>query len=221
MKKERILIAQDNKLLNDICSDLKDFKPKLEELKTRYELLEIGPFTAKVYGEIVYSGTAGIAKTFRASIESDIEKMGVSKTIIKDNIVAGSEALLDQFLTYVKELKSFKPVTYSRQKQLTLKYISFNEKGFVISVDNKHDILESECRIYLETEEEHLVYEDLTNFIKAFEVVEKYIINTGISVNQMSSILSYIEMHFLNRNGEKFEIKPNMIKWIVGRKSMI
>jgi hypothetical protein len=220
MQKERILLDQNDSLLNDICSDLKHFKPLLNNLKTIYESLELGAFTHQIYEEIVHSGAEGICKIFKASIESDIEKMGVSKSIIKDNIISGSDDLLNQFTTYVTELKRFRPDTFSRQKKLSLKHISFNEKGFVITPDDKENILESQCRIYLETDEEHTIYEDLTKFITAFEVVEKYITNNGISMNQMASKMSYIETYFLNRNGEKLEIKPDMIKWIVSRKAM-
>ena len=221
MQKDRILLSQNDSLLNDICSDFKHFKPLLENLKTIYESLEIGAFTSQIYGEIVYSGTAEISKRFKASIESDIKKMGITKSIIKDNVKEGSETLLNQFITYVNELKKFRPNTYSREKQLSLKHISFNEKDFVITPEDKENILESQCRIYLETDDEHTIYEDLTKFIAAFEAVEKYITSTGIFINPMASKMSYIETHFLNRNGEKLEIKPDMIKWIVSRKAMV
>jgi hypothetical protein len=215
MKKERILISQDNSLLNDICSDLRHFKPLLENLKTIYESLEIGPFTSQIYGEIVYSGTGEISKRFRASIEADIKKMGVSKSIIKENITSGAETLLNQFVVYVNELKRFRPDTFSREHKLNLKCISFNEKGFVITSDDKEDILESQCRIYIETDAEHELYEALLKFIEAFDEFDKKIVEIGIISSPITNKLGAVaEMFLMSENG-KYKVKPESIRWAV------
>lgn len=221
MKKERILIAQDNDLLQEICSDLKQFTPLLNNVKKAYESLEIGEFSQSIFSEMVFVGTNKIAQRFISSIEIDIEKTGVSNSIVKENIKNGLDAVLNEFLNCVKVLKKFRPETYSRQKSLTFDNISFSQKGFSISHDNRENILESQCRIYLETEEEHVVYEDLKNFIAAFEVVEKYITGTGITVNPIASKASYIELNFLTTKDGKLSVKPDIIKWIVNRRSMI
>lgn len=221
MKKQRILIAQDNSLLNEICSDLRHFKPLLENLKTIYESLEIGPFTPQIYGEIVYSGTGEISKRFRGSIESDIEKMGITKSIIKDNVKEGSETLLNQFTTYVSELKRFKPQTFTREKRLNLKYISFNDKGFVITSEDKEDILEGECRIYIETDKEHELYEALLKFIEAFDDFDKNIVDLGITINPYANKLGVVTEMFLIPENGKYKVKPESIRWAINRKSFI
>ncbi|MBF2709953.1 hypothetical protein [Flavobacterium soyangense] len=221
MKKERILISQDNSLLDSICSDLRHFKPLLENLKTIYESLEIGPFTPQIYGEIVYSGTGEISKRFRASIEADIKKMGVSKSIIKDNITSGAETLLNQFVVYVNELKRFRPDTFSREQKLNLKCISLNEKGFVITSDDKEDILESQCRIYIETDEEHELYNALLKFIEAFDNFDKNIVELGITTNPYANKLgSVAEMFLIPENG-KYKVKPESIRWAINRKNLL
>lgn len=221
MKKERILIAQDNSLLNEICSDLRHFKPLLEGLKTIYESLEIGDFTPQVYGEIVYSGTGEISKRYRASIESDIKKMGVSKSIIKENITSGAETLLNQFVMYVNELKRFRPDTFSRQKHLNLKCISFNEKGFVITSDDKEDILESQCRIYIETDAEHELYDALLKFIESFDQFDKKIVALGIISNPIANKLGAVAEMFLMTENGKFKVKPESIRWAIDRKNYL
>jgi hypothetical protein len=220
MNKERILIAQDNSLLNDICSDLRQFKPLLEGLKTIYESLEIGDFSPQIYGEIVYSGTSEISKRFRASIESDIKKMGVSKSIIKENITSGAETLLNQFEVYVNELKKFRPETFSRQQKLNLKCISYNEKGFVITSDDKEDILES-CRIYIETDVEHELYEALLKFIDAFDEFDKKIVEMGIVTNPMANKLGAVAELFLIPENGKYKVKPESISWAINRKNYL
>lgn len=221
MKKQRILIAQDNSLLNEICSDLPHFKPLLENLKTIYESLEIGDFTPQIYREIVYSGTGEISKRFRASIESDIGKMGITKSIIKDNVKEGSEALLNQFITFVSELKKFSPNTYSREKRLNLKYISFNDKGFVITSEGKENILEFECRIYIETDAEHKIYEALTKFMDAFNEFDKNIIELGLVPNQNANRLGAVAEIFLVPENGKYKVKPESIRWAINRKNFL
>jgi hypothetical protein len=221
MKKERILLSQNNSLLNEICSDLRHFKPLLENLKTIYQSLEIGPFTSEIYKEIVYSGTGGISERFNMSIESDIKKMGVSKSIIKDNIVLGAETLLNQFVVYVNELKRFRPDTFSREKKLNLKYISFNEKGFVITAEDKENILETECRIYIETDAEHKLYEAIDKFLDAFNDFDKNIVELGIITNPIANKLgSVAEIFFIPENG-KYKVKPESIRWAVNRKDFL
>lgn len=221
MKKERILISQDNSLLNEICSDLRHFKPLLENLKTIYESLEIGPFTPQIYGEIVYSGTGEISKRFRASIEADIKKMGVSKSIIKENITSGSETLLNQFVVYVNELKKFRPETFSRQKNLNLKCISFDEKGFVITSEDKEDILESQCRIYIETDAEHELYEALLKFLEAFNDFDKKTVELGTIPNGNANRLGSIAQIFLIPENGKYKVKPESIRWAINRKDFL
>lgn len=218
MKKERILIAQDNSLLSEICSDLTHFKPLLQNLKTVYESLEIGPFTSLVYNEIVYSGTIDIAQRFKASIELDIKKMGVSNSIIKDNITSGSETRLNHFFSYVSELKKFKPDTYSRERRLNLKYISFNEKGFVITSEDKENILEKECRIYIETDSEHTLYQDLMTFLDAFHNFDAKLLELGITNSPFANRLGAIAEIFLLPKDGKYEINPKSVKWALNRK---
>jgi len=221
MKKERILISQDNLLLNNICSDLKHFKPLLNDLKAIYESLEIGPFTPQIYWEIIYSGTEGISKIFKASIESDIKKMGVSKSIIKDNIISGSDDILNKFTTYVKELKRFRPDTFSREKQLNLQYISFNNSEFVITAEDKEKILESECRIYIETDAEHELYEALTTFLDAFHDFDKNIVELGLVTNlNVNRLGSVAELFLVPENG-KYKLKPESIRWAINRKDFL
>jgi hypothetical protein len=221
MKKERILIAQDNSLFNEICSDLRQFKPLLESLKTIYESLEIGPFSSNIYKEIVYSGTNEISEKYKSSIESDIKSMGISKSIIRDNIKSGSETILNKFIVYVNELKKFKPETFSREKRLDLKNISFNEKGFVLTDQDRENILEDKCRIYIETDDEHELYASLLEFLDAYNEFDKRVLKLGVISNPISNRLGSIaELFLLNENG-KYKVKPESIRWAINRNAFI
>lgn len=219
--KERILISQDNELLKSICSDLNQFTPLLINLKKAYESLEIGEFSQTIYNEIIIIGTGKIAQRFVSSIELDIEKTGVIKSITKENIKKGADTILNEFLECVKGMKKFRPETYTREKWLTLNNISFSQKGFHISHDNKENILESQCRIYLNSEQDHNLYEDLTKFIESFEVIEKHMNEMGVRPSRTTDKISFIKTNFLKFVGDKFEVNPAVIPWANNRKQFV
>jgi hypothetical protein len=218
MKKERILLAQDNVLLSEICSDLAHFKPLLENLKTIYESLEIGPFTSEIYKEIFHSGTAEISERFRASIESDIEKMGISKSFIKNNITEKAETLWNTFSDYISELKKFKPETFTRQKRLNLKQISFNDNGFFIASEDEENILE-ECRIYLENEKEMELFDNLKHFIEAYNKVNENLeeLQFRFTYEQGKGVTAIANV-FLNSTENGYSVNPHNIKFAANYK---
>lgn len=224
MENKRTLIDQNNNLFNDICSDLNQFKPLLNNLKTIYESLEIGEFTNLVFKQIILSGTQEISNKFRDNIADNVEKLGVTNTLIKNNIISGSETLLEQFITYVDELKKFKPDVYAgRVHRLHLKSISHNSKGFVLTAEDKEQILETQCRIYLESEAEHKLHEKLTTLIEAYNSVKENWDELGFLYNpNYSSFLQGLDVikdNFLSFNNGKYEIKPTSIRWAVNQKA--
>jgi len=68
--------------------------------------------------------------------------------------------------------------------------------------------LEESCRVYVDTENEHIVYEDLMAFVKAFEKLK-------INLDKMGFPIKYgvreIEKHFLILKDEKVSIIPTSI----------
>jgi hypothetical protein len=214
MEKDRILISQDNVLFKEICSDLEQFKHGLNKLQTHYEALEIEGFSDEAFKEIVFHGTNEIKKRFEKNIASEIENLGVKNTLIKENILSGSEALLNNFLLCVQEIKSFRPTKYgNREYCLELRSISFGRNGFYLSNDDKEYILESKCRIYIETDDEHKLYEKLMKLIDIANDIDKHLDEIKFTTNAYHDKLITIRQVFLNSKDGKYEINPKSVSY--------
>ena len=87
----RILIQENKNLLFEISSDLKQYLPHLDQVKKSYENLQLGNFSNEILKEIIKSGTAQIEKSFTESLNDQIEKAGISNTILKSNILKDAE----------------------------------------------------------------------------------------------------------------------------------
>mgnify|MGYP006054058497 CR=1 FL=1 len=95
---ERILLHENKDLLFEICKDLKQYLPQLEQVKKTYENLQLGNFNDDILKQIVRSGTGQIEKQFNESLNDQVEKAGISNIILRDNILKGSENLIFEFL---------------------------------------------------------------------------------------------------------------------------
>lgn len=213
---KRILLHENKDLLFEICKDLKQYLPQLEQVKKTYENLQLGNFSDDILKEIVKSGTGLIEKKFNESLNVQIEKAGISNTILRDNILKGSENLIFEFLEKIRELKRFKPETFSRKNHLKLNVISFENGTFYLSNENKEQILENECRIYIENEKEKELFDNLQNFIEAYIKVSENLneLQFRFSYNQGKGVKA-IENVFLELKENSFDIVPDAIKFAV------
>lgn len=216
---ERILIHEDKNLLSEISTDLRQYLPLLQQVKKSYEKLQLGDFNDDIFKEIVNSGTGQIEKLFNESLNDQIEKSGISNTILTSNILKDSEQLYFSFLENTKELKRFKPETYSRRNFLKLNVISYLNGSFILSDENKAQIIENESRIYLENEKEKEFFENLKNLIEAYDKVNENLeqLQFRFSYNQGKGMKG-IENVFLNLTEDGYSINPGSIKYATNYK---
>lgn len=211
---KRILIHENKDLLFEICKDLKQYLPQFEQVKKTYENLQLGNFNDDILKQIVRSGTGQIEKQFNESLTDQVEKAGISNIILKDNILKGSENLIFEFLEKIRELKRFKPETFSRKNYLKLNVISFQNGTFYLSDENKEQILENECRIYIENEKEKEFFDNLNNFVEAYNKVNenlnelefRFSYNQGIGVTAIANT-------FLRLDEKQYSIRPETLKF--------
>lgn len=216
---KRILIHENKNLLVEICKDLNQYLPHLEEVKKTYEKLQLGNFNDDILKQIVRSGTGQIEKLFNESLNDQVEKAGISNTILKSNILKDSEQLYFSFLEKTRELKRFKPETYSRKNYLKLNVISFQNGTFYLSDENKEQILENECRIYIENEKEKEFFDNLKNFIEAYNKVNDNLdeLEFRFSYNQGTGVTA-IANTFLWLDDKQYSIRPDTLKFAVNYK---
>lgn len=164
---ERQLIKQDDNLLSQIIGDLKQFKPLLENTKATYEKLELGQFDNDILKEIAAGNINAIDKKFFEKCENDFSKLNISNSIIKENLMTGSNEVFNNFFTASYDLRKFRPQTYNRSIGLLLSQISFKNDTFICSEEDKEDILENSCRIYLENDKEADLFKNLNDLKEA------------------------------------------------------
>lgn len=211
---KRVLLQENSKLLIEISSDLKQYLPLLKKVQNSYESLELLDFNDEVLKEIVLSGTKGIEAKFIENLEIQIKKLEVKNSVFKENLMNGSKPLLLKFTDSVKELKRFRPDTYSRLNYLKLNFISFKNNEFYLSDENKEQILENECRIYLENEKQKDLHENLLNFVEAYSKLSETLneLQFSFSYNQGKG-LNAIENTFLEFRDNKYSIVAGSIKY--------
>lgn len=177
---KRILIKEDLNLFREIATDLKQFMPVLNELKSSFEALEIGALTNDTFKQIILLGASKQIESYKKDLNSQLDKQGVTSSIIRQNAIKDHENVIERFKKSVDNAKRFQPQIYSSNRpKLSLKFISY-ENGFCISEEDKEMILESCCRIYLETEEEIKLFQVSQNLAEAFNEYLEIFNQTGI-----------------------------------------
>lgn len=212
MKRE--LLQENRNLFGEICSDLNEYLPLLKQVQNSYENLELGDFSNEILKGLISPGVNGISKRFTEHLEKQIEKLEVTSSVVKENLLNGSKLLLLKFMESVQELKKFRPETYSRNNYLKLNFISFENGTFYLSKENKEQILENDCRIYLENEQQKELYENLLNLIDAYSKLSETLndLQFRFSYNQGKG-LAALENVFLKFHDNEFSIVPSSIKY--------
>lgn len=211
---KRILLHEDENLLNEISFDLNQYIPLLQKVKTSYETLELDNFCNDILKEITLGGIKNIKNNFNKNLEKQIENLKVTNSVLKENLLKGSQLVFQNFEETVKELKRFKPETYSRVTGLKLQFISYKNEVFYLSKKDKESILENDCRIYLENEGELGLHKDLMKFIEAYEKVSNNLKDMKFKPNyRFGEEITGISKVFLEFNDGKYSIIPGSIKY--------
>lgn len=166
---KKVLIYENTELLNTILSDLKHFQPALKEFKKAFESLEIGTFYNDVFTEIKAHGISSTLMDYQKSLETQLEKAGVTNSKLRAIILQGSEEPIANLKTAYSNLKGVvvHPNQYAayRTKVLELSEISF--KDGVFQVVNTEELTENYCRVYLNDSQDREMYKTLENTKKA------------------------------------------------------
>ncbi|WP_437396640.1 hypothetical protein [Flagellimonas lutimaris] len=223
---KRVLIHEDKKLFEDFQKQFKQYKPLLENLKTEYEKLEMGPFSNKTFKDLLKGGIVQFKKVYEAFIDKELDKGGTtSLQSVRKRLKRGLENNLSGLSSSLDKLKRFEP-RYSKYRgvsdRLDIKYISYNDKLMVfwINREDSETLKEDRCRTYIESEQEKLAYDSLEKVRKAYlEFMEnakpfrgvgsfdmgelKYLIPMGVNSDKNPQINTIQFKQFVN-NGKIF-----------------
>lgn len=220
MKPKKKLLQQNNTSYQLTIQELTHFKPYLEDLRRTYENLQVGEFSSEIFKKVVSSGTLEIEEKFNQDILTQIKSMGITNKIIQDNLTKGNKELLEEFKNALRDLLSFKPDIHLTHRtfgdnhpNLTLKYISFSEGKFFISEEDKENLLEKYFRVYIETEQEHRLYNQLNNLLESYEIVEAELKKVKFKFYlQEDSKYDDLRHRFFEYENGKYKIRPKMIR---------
>ena len=209
---KRILIKEDLHLFRQITTDLKQFMPVLNELKSSFEDLQIGAFTNETFKQIILLGHTKHIDIYVKNLNNQLDKAGITIQIIRQNAIKDHEVVIERFKKAVNDAKRFYPEIYSVSRpKLVLKFISYQDGVFVISKEDKEMILETFCRIYLDDNQEIEILETAKELQKNFNKYLDILNSSGINV--FDKFLSLNHIFIINEEG-KAEIKMEGIKSI-------
>lgn len=209
---KRVLLEQNENNFKEVLTDLRQYRPVLNLVKQTYENLDIGSFDNAVLKQITENGIIGIEKTYFEKCESDFKNMNTSNQTIKQNVLNGIDEVFNDFRGATNQFKKFKPETYSRTQYLKPSQISFENGIFYISDEDRENIYENGCRIYLEKEVE--LYDNINKLIEAYKNVSKYLNELQFSFNfNQGTGLTGIQNVFLQVEENSISIVPGAIKF--------
>jgi len=199
---ERILLKQDDQLLNEIINDFHEYQEVLSNTKESYEKLEIGKFSNEVYQNILKKGSNDFIQKFYENLNNQLDNAKIESSIIRSNMISQTQNIINEFKNSVIELKSFKPsyIKFSiiqRKKYLKLEHISFSNGRFTITTENKESILEEYCRTYLESERDHQLFELVSKFADSYKELKIFLTQNNYYKNPNYAKLS----DFVNEQG--------------------
>lgn len=210
---KRILIKEDLHLFRQIATDLKQFMPVLNELKSSFEDLQIGAFTNETFKQIILLGHTKHIDIYVKNLNNQLDKAGITIQIIRQNAIKDHEVVIERFKKAVNDAKRFYPEIYSANRpKLTIKFISYEKGLFVISKEDKEMILENYCRIYIDNEEESKLLEVVEKLKEAFNEYLDFYKTTGIP--NVNSFLTITEVFKIDED-RKFITDPIAVKNLV------
>ena len=215
MKQERILLEQNDQAYQSMIGELSGYRSSLEDLKVAYEKLQIGDFSEVILKEVISSGSHDIELRFEQEISSQIKRMGITNDVIKDNLTRGNKELFEEFKDASKKVQGLFPHPNGEYPpfHLPLDCISFSDGEFFISPEDQEKLMEKYFRIYLETEEEHRIYNKLKTFLESYTAIEEELKKVKFPFyRQEGGQITGLSTHFLRYKEGKFEIKPGMIR---------
>lgn len=210
--KAKKLIHQDNKGVNNIHKDLKKIKPLLVNMLTGYKSLEMGDFSDKVFQEIKKGGLRNMEQKYLRNMESQIKKAGITSSLIKANLIKGSNEIFQKFKDDVQNVISFRDYHRGFNDNtpfLKLEMIDYVGGSFMITEEKEAEFIENHCKVYLETDQENKIYDAANKFMDGFNELKAELEAVGyrgtMNVNSISE-------YFFHANEGQYNLKPHSIK---------
>lgn len=107
---------QANKLLRQVAENPQHHTKALENFKTTYEGLQIGPYSDEVLQDVIENATANISPKFKALASEQLDKSGITSPLLKANLLKGCDEVLNQFELAISGLYN-SAVEYNKKQE--------------------------------------------------------------------------------------------------------
>jgi hypothetical protein len=211
-KTERVLIHQDDTLLNNFISRAERLFPEIKKLQSAYEDLEMpGVFDDQIYKRLI-SEPWELEKAYKNHLQEILDAAGVHNTLIRANLLNGTESALNSLKSALTELVQKSKGCLPSESDFPLNAILILNGEPMLTEESRELILESQCRIYLNNDVEKMVYDRLQALKDAYnELLESFdTIGFRLYFQGMESLNVYIA----ERPDKSIEIKPEAIQII-------
>ncbi|WP_159467783.1 hypothetical protein [Dyadobacter sp. 3J3] len=195
------LIKEDKNLLNAISGDLGQFRPLLTEMRTAFETLNLGAFSAEIF-EVIKLNPRDIIQRSDAATEAELNQSGIKNAALRKIASESAENDLERFKKAVSQLKSFTPKTYSREVGLSLEFINFDEEDFKA---DREAIAEKYARYYLEPGKATDLWLELETIATGYNSIFEKLKKIGGNYQNTFAILDYFYVR-----DEKGKLIPNI-----------
>ncbi|MBP2281956.1 hypothetical protein H4V97_000274 [Flavobacterium sp. CG_23.5] len=193
MNDTRTLIEENAQLGQEIARDLIQYKPALADLKRAYEAMELGLFSNEIFKTLILTGPSNTVAFYITTLNDQLDRLGITSSTMRLNTITGHDKIIEDLSLAVTAAKAFRPITYSRSAELSLKFISFDEGIFIVSDEDYDAILESFCRTYITEDEKpflELAKELMTSYNKFLDVIDQQNIVTNSRLSCLGLIFS-------------------------------
>lgn len=199
---QRILLKEDLSLFKEISNDILQWKPVLSNLKRSYESLEIGDFTDTIFKTLVLTGPKEVTDRYIKQLNDQLDALKITSSLIRENSIKNHSEVIENLNESLQAVKSFRPVIYAinGRTSLTLKSISFENGIFLITDTDKENILESNCRVYIENDNEFKTFEVIkeleTSFNKYLDILKES------NISDINKFMSLGKVFIINDKGK-------------------
>lgn len=227
---KRYLINQDDDTLKEIVAELRHYLPNLKELKKAYDALQLegADFDFDIFNNIKTSGVSQIIGAYSAQLNKELDITGVVNPKLREIVLQGAFEPSSNLQKAYSELISIilpPPNTpYGKQirtERLMLSNIDFIDGEFIVSDINKEKILEGNCRVYIENEQQDFIYKNLVILRDQFIHYDKWMTELGLPRSIYGGhFTDNVEDFFaFNRETRELNIIAGNIKWAEGYKT--
>jgi hypothetical protein len=212
-----LLIAEDLAPLQALQRAQSKVFQHIEVVKDAYTTLNIGEFNQQVYNTIVVGRVEEIRQQYILEARQGVERLGISNSQIRQNLLAGTRESFNPFAEAVNQLVAitYNPSTWSSES-FPFHLISIDEEQRPILTEQATaEYIESRCKTFISTENEFRVYETFKELQEACNSFNSILRSAGLSVGRMD--FQELNSFFVKDDNGIVGFKADQVKWLANR----